>query len=194
MAPREDFKPHHCDIYQYLLLLPPQLLLCWSAFTHFFFSFFSAGISNFQPFHWHLLLSASNSTHFQGYPEQFHFIYILWKVSLTDSSLSSDLPFQSLKHKLLCYLAVLFSARILPKDKLLDSSQNRTGKVIFIQFYHMCCMKAGSTGCLNWAINFLSISVHLLICLRVVFICPMDKCHNSNNSLQALLISQLSHK
>lgn len=88
----------------------------------FFFSFFSAGISNFQPFHWHLLLSASNSTHFQGYPEQFHLIYILWKVSLTDSSLSSDLPFQSLKHKLLCYLAILFPARILPEDKLLDSS------------------------------------------------------------------------
>lgn len=122
VALREDFKPHHCDTYQYLLLLPPQLLLCWSAFTHFFFSFFSAGISNFQPFHWHLLLSASNSTDFQGYPEQFHLIYILWKVSLTDSSLSSDLPFQSLKHKLLCYLAILFPARILPEDKLLDSS------------------------------------------------------------------------
>lgn len=36
---------------QYLLLLPPQLLPYWSAFIHFFFPFFSTGISNLQSFH-----------------------------------------------------------------------------------------------------------------------------------------------
>lgn len=45
----EDPKPHHCDIYQYLLLLPPQLLPYWSAFTQLFSYLF---------LNWHLQFAA----------------------------------------------------------------------------------------------------------------------------------------
>lgn len=179
-----DLRPHHCDIYQYLLLLLPQLLPCWSAFSLLFSSLF---------LNWHLQFAAF-SLAVVAFSFKFHsFSGILRVIPLHLYTVETPLfllIFHSslLSTNYLCCLIILFSTRSLPEDKLLASSLHRAGKVLFIQFYSITHVLYES--CQYWLFEldykFLinqCLSTHLF--KGVIHI--ENFCHNSNNNFRHFL-------